>query len=162
MLAITFFVDVFYQFSSVQSLSHVQLFVIPWTAACQASLPITNFWNSLKLMYIASSQWCHPAISNSVIPFSSCLQSFPASGSFPRSQFFASGGQSIRVSALASVLPKNMLDRFPLGLTGFDLLAVQGTLKSLLQYHSSKPSILWHSVFFIVQLPHPYMTTGKS
>ena len=65
-----------------------------------------------------SSRWCHPTISYSVIPFSSCLQSFSASGSFPMSQFFSSGGQSIGVSALASVLPMNIQDWFPLGLTG--------------------------------------------
>ena len=68
------------------------------------------------------SQWCHPTISSSVIPFSSCLQSFPASGSFPMSQFFTSGGQSIGASASASVLPMNIQDWFLLGLTGFDLL----------------------------------------
>ena len=76
------------------------------------------------------------------------------------SQFFASGGQSIGVSASASVLPMNIQDWIPLGLTHF--LAVEGTLKSLLQHHSSKTSILWCSAFFIVQLLHPYMTTGKT
>ena len=79
-----------------------------------------------------SSQWCHPPISSSVIPFSSCLQSFPASGSFLSSQFFTSGGQSIRISASTSVLPVNTQDWSPLGWTGLDLLAVKGTLKSLL------------------------------
>ena len=74
-----------------------------------------------------SSQWCHPTISTSVIPFSSCLQSFPASGSFPRSQFFTTGGQSIGTSASASVLPMNIQDWYPLGLAG---LRGQGTLKS--------------------------------
>ena len=86
-----------------------------------------------------SSRWCHPTISPSVILFSSCLQSFPASGSFPRSQFFASGGQSIGTSA--SVLPMNIQDWFSLGLTGW-VSAVQGILKSLLQHHNSKASIL--------------------
>ena len=203
-----------------------------------------------------SSQWCHPTISPSVIPFSSCLQSFPASGSFPRSQFFASGGQSIGASASASacefygvqfqsvqslscvwlfattwtaapqaslsitksrsllklmsiesVMPSNHLTLchpllllpsvFPsirvfskesvlcikwlkywsfnfsispsneysglisFRIDWFHLLAEQGTLKSLLQYHSSKASILQCSAFFIVQLSHLYMTTGK-
>ena len=75
------------------------------------------------------SQWCHPTISSSVFPFSSHLQFFPASGSFQMSQFFASGGQSIGVSASASVLPMNIQDWFPLGWTGWDLFAVQGTLK---------------------------------
>ena len=106
-----------------------------------------------------SSRWCHPTISCSVVPFSSCLQSCPASGSFPVSQFFASGSQSIGVSALAPVLPVNIQDWFPLGLTGWISLK---TLKSLLQHHSSKASILLHSAFFIVQLSHPYMTTGKT
>ena len=106
------------------------------------------------------SQWCHPTISSSVIPFSSCLQSFPASGSFQMSQLFAWGGQSIGVSASTSDLPMNP------GLISFrmdwlDLPAVQGTLKSL-QHHSSKASVLQHSAFFIVQLSHPYMTTGKT
>ena len=85
-----------------------------------------------------SSQWCHPAISSSVVPFFSCLQYFPASGSFPLSQLLTSGGQSIGVSASGSVLPMNILDWFPLGWTWLDLLAVQGPLKSLLQHHSSK------------------------
>ena len=108
------------------------------------------------------SRWCHPTISSSVVPFSSCLQSFPAAGSFPMSQPFASGGQSTAVSASTSVLPMNTQDWSPLGWTGWmDLLAVQGTLKSLLQHHSSKASILQHSAFFTVQLSHPYMTTGK-
>ena len=111
--------------------------------------------------------WCHPTISPSVIPFCSCLQSFPASKSFPMSQFFASSGQSIGVSASASVLPMNIQDWFPSGLTcwiSLDLLvgSVQGTLKSLLQHHNSEASILQRSAFFIVQLSHPYMTTGKT
>ena len=78
------------------------------------------------------------------------------------SQFFGSDGQSIGVSASASVLPMNIQDSFPLGWTGWISIAVQGTLKSLLQHHSSKASILQYSVFFIVQLLHPYMTTGKT
>ena len=109
-----------------------------------------------------SSQWCHPAISSSVVPFSSCPQSFPASGSFPLSQLFASGGQSIGVSASTSVLPVNTPDWSPLGWDWLDLLAVQGTLKSLLQHHSSKASILQQSALFVVQLSHPHMTTGKT
>ena len=116
-------------------------------------------WSLLKLMSIKSR--CHPTISSSVIPFSSCLQSFPASGSFQMSQFFASGGRSIGVSASTSVLPKNS-GLISIRLDWLDLLAVQGTLKSLLQHHSSKASILQCSAFFIVQLSHPYMTTGKT
>ena len=101
-------------------------------------------------------------MSSSVIPFSSHLQSFPASGSLPLSQFFISGGQSIGVLASAPVLPMNSQDRFPLGIDGFDRLAVQGTLKSLLKHHSSKALVLQCSAFFIAQLSHPYMTTGKT
>ena len=108
-----------------------------------------------------SCRWCHPTISSSVVPFSSCLQSFPASGSFPMSQFFTSGGQSIRVSTSASVLPMNIQDWFPLQLTGWISLQPKG-LSSFLQHHSSKASILWCSAFFIMQLSHPYMTTGKT
>ena len=96
-----------------------------------------------------SSRWCHPTISSSVITFSSCLQSFLASGSFQMSQVFTSGGQSIRASA--SVLPKNIQDWFPLGWTGWISLHSKG-LKSLLQHHSLKPSILQRSAFFMVQL----------
>ena len=106
------FISLQYQFSSVQSFSHVWLFATPWTAAHQASLSITNSWSLLKLM------WCHPTISSSVVPFSSYPQSFPASGSFQMSQFFTSGGQSIGVSTSASVLPMNIQDCFPLGWTG--------------------------------------------
>ena len=94
--------------SSVQSLSRVQLFATPWTAACQASLSITNSRSLLKLISIESV--IHPTISSSVVPFSSRLQSFPASGSFPVSQFFTSGGQSIGVSASTSALPMNIQD----------------------------------------------------
>ena len=107
------------------------------------------------------SGWCHPTISPSIIPFSSCPQSFPASGFFQMSQFFASRGQTIGVSASTSVRNE------PPGLISFrmdelDLLAVQGTLKSLLQHHSSRASIFWCSAFFTVQLSHPYMTTEKT
>ena len=90
------------------------------------------------------------------------LQSSPASGSFPVSQFFASGGQRIDTSASASVLPMKCTGLNSFRMDWLDLLAVQGTLKSLLQYHSSKPSILRGSAFFIVQLSHPYLTTGKT
>ena len=96
------------------------------------------------------SRWCHPMNSSSVIPFSSHLQSFPGSGSFQMGQLFASGGQNIGVSASTSVLPVNNQDSFRMD--WLDLLAVQGTFKSLPQHHSSKASILWHSAFLIVQL----------
>ena len=108
------------------------------------------------------SQWCHPTISSSVVPFSSCLQSFPASGSFQMSQLFTSGGQSTGVSASASVLSMNIKGWFPLELAGWISLQSKETLKSLLQHHSSKAPILWRSAFFMVQLSHTYMTTGKT
>ena len=107
------------------------------------------------------SWWCHPTISSSVISFSSCPQSFPTSGSFPMSQLFISGGQSIGVSASTSVRPVNTQDWSPLGWTGWISLQTKG-LSSLLQHHSSKASILMHSAFFTVQLSHPYMTIGKT
>ena len=100
------------------------------------------------------------AISSSVVPFSSCPQFFPASGSFPVSLFFTTGGQSVGVIASASILEYSGLISFRID--WFDLLEVQGTLKSLLQDRSSKASILWCSAFFIVQLSHPYITTGKT
>ena len=96
------------------------------------------------------------------VPFPFCPQSLPASGSFPMSQLFTSGGQSIGVSASALVLPMNTQDWSPLGWTGWISLQSKGLFKSLLQHHSSKASILWRSAFFIVQLSHPYMTTGKT
>ena len=109
-----------------------------------------------------SSWWCHPAISSSVIPFSSCPQSLPASGSFPMSQLFESGGQSIW-SFNFNISPSNEHPGLiPFKMDWLDLLAVQGTLKSLLQHHSSKASIFWHSTFFTVQLSHPYVTTGNT
>ena len=103
-------------FVAVQSLSCIQLFVIPWTAACQASLTFNDSQSLLKLMSIKLVMqtnhrvFCHPLLL--------CFQSFPASGSFPMSQFFASGGQSIGALASASVLPVSIQGLFPLGLTG--------------------------------------------
>ena len=146
--------------SSVQLFSCIWLFATPWTAARQASLssPTPGAGsNSCPL-----SRWCHPTISSSVVPFSSHLQSFSASGSFPMSQFFTSGGQSIG-SFSFSISPSHEYS----GLISFrmnwlDFLAVQGTLKSVLQHHSSKASILQHLAFFTVQLSHPYMTTRKT
>ena len=122
---------------------------------CASSTP-GAYSNSSSL-----SQWCHPTISSSVVPFSSCLQSFPASVSFPMSQFFASGGRRIGLSAFSSILPMNIQDWFPLRVTGLISLQSKG-LSSLFQHHSSKASILWCSAFFMVQLSHPYMTTGKT
>ena len=108
------------------------------------------------------SRWCHATISSSVTPFSSHLQSFPALESFPISWLFVSGGQSTRSSVLASVLPMNIQDWFPLGLTGSISLLSKKTFKSLPQLYNSKASILLCSAFFTVQLSHPYMTTGKT
>ena len=150
--------ELFSPFSSVQSLSHVRLFATPWTAALQASYPSPTpgvYSNSCPL-----SQWCHPTISSSVIPFSSHFQSFPTSGSFQMSQFFISGGQSIGSSF--NISPSSEHPGLIFRMDWLDLFAVQGTLKSLLQHHSTKASILWHSAFFIVRLSHPYMTTGKT
>ena len=146
--------------SSVQSLSHVRLFATPWTAVRQASLSTTNTRSLLKLMSIESVMpsnhliLCHPLL---LLP-----SLFPSTGSFPMNQLFTSSGQSIGASALASVLPVNIHDLFPLEWTGWMSFAVQGTLKSLLQHQSSKASILQFSAFFIVQLSHPYMTTEKT
>ena len=102
-------------FSSVQLLSHVQLFATPWTSACQASLSITNSWSLLKLMPI---ELVMPSISPSVAPFSSCPQSFPASGAFPMSWLFASGYQNTGALASTSVLPVSIQGWFPSRLTG--------------------------------------------
>ena len=119
----------------------------PTAGACSNSCP--------------SNWWCHPTISSSVVPFSSCLQSLPASGSFQMSQLFALDGQSIGVSALHQSF--QWTTRTDSSKTDwFDLLIVQGTLKSLLQHHSSKASVLQCLALFIVQLSHPYMTTGKT
>ena len=148
------------QFSSVQFLSCVQLFVTPWTAACQASLSITNSWSLLKLMPIESVMpsshlvLCHPPL---------LLPSIP-----PSTRVF-SNEWTLRMrwpkywSFSFSINPSN---EHP-GLISFrmdwlDLLAVQGTLKNLLQHHSLKASVFWRSAFFTVQLSHPYMTTGKT
>ena len=148
------------QFSSVQSLNHVWLFATPWTVACQASLSITNSWSLPKLMSIESVMpsnhliLCHPLLLLPLI--------------FPSIRVFSSE------SALHIRWPKYWSFSFIIsasneysGLISFsmdwlDLLAVQGTLKSLLQHHSSKASILHCSAFFIVQLSHPYMTTEKN
>ena len=138
----------------------------PWTTACQASLSFTISQSLLKFMSIDIThwyhvhRWYHPTTSSPVIPFSSCFQSFPSIRVFssesvlyirwPKYWSF-----SISPSNEYSGLISFRIDRF-------DLLAVQGTLKSLLQHHSSKASILRCSAFFTVQLWHPYMTTGKT
>ena len=147
-----------YWFSSVQSLSHVQFLATSWTAACQASLPITNSWSLLRFMSIAlvipsnHLMLCCPllllpSISPSIRVFSNELAlhiRWPEYWSF-----------SFSIS-----LSSEYLAPISLRMDRLDLLAVQGTLKGL-QHHSSKTSILWHSAFFIVQLSHPCMPTGK-
>ena len=157
-LSNTWFVEEL-QFSSVQSLSCVWLFVTPWTAARQASLSMTN--SGACSNSCPWSQWCHPTISSSVVPFS-CLQSFSASQSFPVSQFFASDGHGIGTSASASVLPVNIQDWFPLGWTGWISWQPKGLSRvfsyTTVQKHqfSSAQLSLWS------KLSHPYMTTGKT
>ena len=127
---------------SVQSLSRVQLFATPWTAACQASLSITN-----HAVYSDSCpSWI---ISSSTVPLSSCLQSFPASGSLPMSQLHIRSPKYWSFSFSISP-PSEHSGLISFRMDWLDLLAVQGTLKSLLQHHSSKASILQHSPFFIV------------
>ena len=124
---------------------------------CPSSTPRV-YSNSCPLSHL-----CHPTILSSVIPLSSHLQSFPAPGSFQVSRFFASGDQSIGVSASISVLPVNLQDWFPLGWTGWISLQSKGLWRvPCLQHHSSKASILQRSAFLIFQLSHPYMTTGKT
>ena len=149
-----------HQFSSVQSLSHVRLFVTPWTTAYQASLSITNSRSLFKLISIESVM-----PSNHLIL---CRPLLLPPSIFPSNRVFSN--ESVLCirwpkywSFSFSISPSNEYS----GLIYFridllDLLAVQGTLKSLLQYHSSKASVLWHSAFCIVQLSHPYMTTGKT
>ena len=147
-------------FSPVQSLSRVSLFVNPWTTAWQASLSITNSWRVLKLMSIVS-----------VMPFNHLILCYPLlllPSIFPSIRVFSS------LSVLCIRWPKYWSFSFSISpssensglisfkMDWFDLLAVQGTLKSLLQHHSSKASVLWSSAFYIVQLSHPHMTIGKT
>jgi len=122
-------------------------------------LPVHHQLPEPTQTHVPLSWWCYPNISFSVVPFS-CLQSFPSSGCFQMSQFFASGGQSIGVSASASILPVNTQDWSSLGWTGWISLLSKGLSRHL--QHISKASVLWFSVFFIFQLSHPYMTIGKT
>jgi len=148
------------QFSSVQSLSFVQLFVTPWTAACQTSLSITNSQSLLKLMSIESVMPSNHLILCCPLLFLPSI--FPSTRVFSKKSVF-----HIRWSKYwsfsFSISPSNKYSRLiSFRIDWFDLLAVQGTLKSFLQHHSSKASILRPSAFFIVQLSHPCMTTGKT
>ena len=144
--------------SSVQSLSHVWLFVTPWTAARRASLSSTISWSLLKPMSIESVMpsshliLCHPLLLPSV---------FPSIRSFLMSWLFTSDGQNIGALALAPVLPVNIQGWFPLGWTSLISLLSKRHL-TLVQHHSSKASILQCSAFFMVQLSYPCMTTGKT
>jgi len=148
------------QFSSVQPLSRVWLFVTPWIAACQASLSITNSWSSLKLTSIES------VMPSSHLILCRPLLLLPPN---PPSIRVFSNESALRMrwpkywSFSFSIIPsKEHPGLIPFRMDDLDHLAVQGTLKSLLQHHSSKASILCRSVFFTVQLSHPYMTTGKT
>ena len=152
-------------FSSIQSFSHVWLFGNPWTAACQASCPLSTpgaCSNSCQLR-----RWCHPTISSSAAHFCSCLQSIPESRSFPMSQFFASDGQSIGVPASASGLPMTIQDWFPLGLTGLISLLSKGLSrvfsKTTVQKHKFFDAVLFLFLFlfFIVQLSNPLWLLRK-
>ena len=148
------------QFSSVQSLSHVRLFATLWITARQASLSITNSWSSLKLMSIESVMppshliLCCPLLLLLPIPLSIRVFSNESTLCMRWPKYW-SFSFSINPSKEHPGLISFRMDRL-------DLLGVQGTLKSLLQHHSSKVSILWCSAFFTVQLSHPYMTTGKT
>ena len=135
MFAVSTYVEV--QFSSVALC--VPLFVTPWTAACQASLSITNSQSPPKPCPL--SQWCHTSISSSVSPFSSCPQSFPASGSFPMSQLHIRWPK-YRTSASVSVLLMNILGWFPLGLTGLVSLQSKGLSRVF-----SKTTVQKHQLF---------------
>ena len=140
-------------FSSVHSLSRVQLFATPWTAAHQASLSITNSQSLSKPMSMC--QWCHPAISSSVIPFSSCPQSLPASESFPMSQLFASGGQSTGVSASTWVLPMNTQDWSPLGWTGWiSLFPLTSQQFCIILFYQWQNGLLFQHSDVIYDFPH--------
>jgi len=109
-----------------------------------------------------SSQWCHPAISSSVVPFSSCPQPLPASESFSNESTLRMRWPKYWSFSFSIIPSKEIPGLISFRMDWLDLVAVQGTLRSLLQYHSSKASILWRSAFFTVQLSHPYMTTGKT
>ena len=128
--------------NSVQSLSHVRLFATPWTAALQASLSITNFQSLLRLLSIESVMPSNH--SSSVVPFSSCLQPVPVSGSFTMSLFFASCGPSIGASPSALVFPMNIQNWFPLGLTGLISCSPTDSQESSLtpQFESINSSVL--------------------
>ena len=125
-------------------------------------LPVHHQLLEFTQIHVHRVSDAHPAISFSVVPFSSCPQSLPGSESFPMNQLFAWGGQSPGVFSFSIIPSKEIPGLISFRMDWLHLLAVQGTLKSLLQHHSSKASILQWSAFFTVQLSHPYMTTGKT
>ena len=131
----------------------------PWVTKSQTQL---SNWTEVYSNPCPSSRWCHPTISSSVVPFSSCPQSLPASGSFPMSQLLAWGGQSTGVSPSASVLPMNTQDWSPLGWTGWISLQSKGLSRVFSNTTVQKHQFFWHSAFFTVQLSHPYITNGKT
>ena len=148
-------------FGGVQLLSRVCLFAAPWTAARQASLSFTVSQSLLKLMSVESVVPSNPLILSPPSPPAFSL--FPASGSFPVSQLFTQVPKVFSISFSFSISPSNEYSGLiNFRMDWFDLHAVQGTLKSLLQHHSSKVSVFRCSAFFTVQLSHPYMTTGKT
>ena len=148
-----------FQFSSVQSLSCVQLFTTPWTAACQASLPITNSRNLPKLMSIESVISSHPILCHPLLLLPSI---FPSIRVFTNELAFCIRWPKYWSFSFSISLSNEQSGLISFRMDWLDLLAVHGTLKSLLQHHSSKASILPCSAFFIVQLSHPYMIIGKT
>ena len=127
-----------------------------------ASLPCPSLTPGAHSNSCPLSWWCHPTISSSVVPFSPCLQSFPAWGPFQMSQFFTSGGQSSGVSALASVLPMNIQDWLPLGGTGWISLQSKGLSRVFSNTTVQKHQFFGTLLFFIVQHSHPYIIIGKT
>ena len=149
-------------FNVVWSLSHVQLSATPWIVDCQAPLSSTiPEFAQIHVHWVSDANQPSHLLSLPSSAFFSCPPSFPPSTSFPMSWLFASGGQSIGDSASATVIPMNIQDWFLLGLTGGIFLLSKGFFKSLLQHHYLKVSVLWHSAFFIIQLSHIFMSTGK-
>ena len=143
----------------VQSLGHGWLFVTPWTEAHQTPLSFPVSWDLLKFMSL--SHWGYLTISSSAAAFSFCLQSFPALGAFPMSRLFASGGQSTRASASASVLPINIQGWFPLELNGLISLLSKGPSRVFSNTTVPQVAILRCSAFFMVRFSHLYMTARK-
>ena len=144
---------------AVQLLSHVQLFATPLTAACQASLSFTISWGLLKLVSIESVMPSNLLILSSPSPPSFSLSSIRILSNEMALYFLWPKYRSFSIRISTSNEYSGLIS---FRMDWFDLLAVQGTLKSLLQHHSSKASVLWCSAFFMVQLSHPYMNTGKS